>query len=344
VLKMQDEIAANLVRALQIEVSAAADVVVARPALRSTEAYTLSLQGLHALDRHDQQGFEQALGDFQRVLYLDPSFADAAAGIALAYAELGEFGFMPAPVAFEHARQAAEQALKLDANNVLAHEMLGLIHMVYDWDWHAADAEFKLARTQAPNDSTPLLLAGQQSLILGRWDEALKLLNASLELDPLSPGIYELLYQVQIRRGHPAEAEAAIRRTLEISPTYAFARYYLGTALLAREQTEAALAEYLKEPVDHRRLVGSVVANFALGRKGDSDKALAQLLKSQAEHPFSIAQVHTFRGELDEAFQWLDRAYAQKDALEFILGNPLLKNLEGDGRYKAFLKKMNFPE
>jgi TolB-like protein len=344
VLKMQDEIAANLVRALQTEVSAA-DVFVSRPALRNTEAYTLVLRGLHALDRYDQQGFEQALSDFQRVLELDPTFADAAAGISAAYEQLGEFGFVPAPVAFEQSRQAADHALKLDPNNLIAHVMLGVIHMVYDWDWHAADAEFKLAKNIAPNDSTLLMLSGQQSLILGRWDDALKQLNASLQLDPLHPGGYELLYQAQIRRGHLPEAEAAIRRTLELSPTSTFAHYNLGNALLARGQTEEALGEYLKEPVEPRRLVGSAVANFALGRKGDSNAALALLLKSQINHPFAIAQVYAYRGEFAEAIKWLEVAYAQRDAsLEYVKGNPLLKNLEEDPRYKAFLKKMNLPE
>jgi TolB-like protein/Flp pilus assembly protein TadD len=344
VLKMQDEIAAQVAVALQIEVGTPKEFA-SHPVLRDPEAYNLVLQGLHAFDRYDQQGFEQALGDFQRVLVLDPTFADAAAGISATYEQLGEFGFMPTPIAFEQSRQAAERALKLDPENVIAHGMLGLIHMIYDWDWPAADAEFKRAQELAPHDSTILLLAGQQSLILGRWDDALKLLNASLELDPLSPGDYELLYQVQLRRGHFTEAEAAIRRTLELSPTFTFARYNLGNALLARGNAEAALAEYSKETNDHRRLVGSAVANFAIGQKRDSDVALAQLLKTQASHPFGIAQVHAFRGESDEAFKWLERAYAQKDAaLEYIKGNPLLKNLEGDPRYKAFLRKMNLPE
>jgi TolB-like protein len=344
VLKMQDEIAAQVAVALQIEVSTPKDIA-SHPALRNPEAYNLVLQGMHAFDRYDQQGFEQALSDYQRVLVLDPTFADAAAGISATYEQLGEFGFMPASVAFEQSRQAAEHTLELDPNYLIAHGMLGLIHMVYDWDWLAADAEFKRARAIAPNDSNILLLAGQQSLILGRWDDAWKLLNASLELDPLSPGDYELLYQVQLRRGHLAEAEAAMRRTLELSPTFAFAHYNLGNALLVRAKTEAALAEYLKEPSDHRRLVGSAVANFALGRKRDSDVALAQLLKSHTNHPFAIAQAHAFRGESDEAFKWLDRAYAQRDAaLEYIKGNPLLKNLERDPRYKAFLRKMNLPE
>jgi len=344
VLNMQDEIATQVVVALQIEVSAGNDIAI-RPALRNPEAYTLILQGLHAFDRYDQQGFEQALSDFQRVLDLDPTFAEAPAGISAAYEQLGEFGFLPAPEAFEQARQAAEHALALEPNNVLAHAMLGVIHMVYDWDWAAAEAEFKRARELAPNDSTVLFLAGQQSLMLGRWDDALKLLNASRGLDPLNPAAYELLYQVQMRRGHLPEAEAAIRRTLEISPTYTFGHYNLGNALLARGQTEAAVAEYLKEPSDYRRLVGTAVANFALGRKTESTVALAQMLKSHSNHPFNIAQIHAFRGETDDAFKWLERAFAQKDAaLEYIKGNPLLKNIEGDLRYKAFLKKMNLPE
>ena len=83
VLKMQDEIAVSLVRALQIEV--AQNSIDSRPALRSTEAYTLYLRGLHARDRFDQEGTEQAIGDFERVLELDPSFAPAELWLGNAY-------------------------------------------------------------------------------------------------------------------------------------------------------------------------------------------------------------------------------------------------------------------
>ena len=99
VLKMQDEIAIAVVRALQIEVSARG--IASRPALRNTEAYTAYLQGRHAIDGTNQQSFEKALRDFQRAFDLDSSFADAAAGIGLAYFDLGLFGFMPPNVAFE---------------------------------------------------------------------------------------------------------------------------------------------------------------------------------------------------------------------------------------------------
>ena len=341
VLHMQDEIAANIVRALQVEVYGLS----ARPALRSTEAYNLFLQGIHAINRYDQQGFEQAVSCFQRALDLDPTFANAAVGLTIAYDNLGEYYYMPASEAFEKARRAAELAIKLDPNNAIAHAMLGNIHVVYDWDWAAADRESKIALSLAPDDSIVLFFAGQQSMILGRWDDALKYLNAALELDPLNPSWYLELYLLQLRRGRLAEAEAAIRRTLEISPAYNFAHYNLGIVLLTRGQPEAAMAEMMKEGDERTRAGGLTLTYFAFGRKADSDAALVQWLKYANELPFSSAEIYGYRGELDEAFIWLERAYAQKSSgLPFIKGAPLLKKLESDPRYKAFLKKMNLDD
>jgi tetratricopeptide (TPR) repeat protein len=181
---------------------------------------------------------------------------------------------------------------------------------------------------------------------VGRWDDALKFINASLARDPLSPSAYMELSLIQLGRGRLEEAEAAIRRTLEISPTYAFGHYILGAVLLARSQPEAALAEMLKVKDEAIRFTGTAIAFFALGHKADSDAALAHMVKSHADRQaLDIALVFAFRGGPDEAFRWLDRAYAQKDPnLARVKGEPPLKTLEGDPRYKAFLKKMNLPE
>jgi adenylate cyclase len=343
VLKMQDEIAASLVRVLQVEVTD--EVIVSRPALRNTQAYTLYLRGLHAKDQFDQQGFEQAVGYFQQALDLEPSFAAAAGGLANAYFLRGQFGFMPPSVAFGRARGAAELALKLSPTLATTHALLGNIDFAYDWDWAAAGREISLALADAPNDAYVLFIAAVQAQILGRLDDALQLINASLAQDPLNPSSYYVLYLIQIRSGRLAEAQAAIHRTLEISPTFAFAHYCLGLVLLARGQPEAALAEMMKEGDDGTRLAGSAIFHFARGAKADSDAALGQMLKDHANRPFEMAGVYAFRGQLDEAFKWLDLAYAQKDPyLYSIKGEPTMKNLEEDPRYKAFLKKMNLPE
>jgi len=341
VLKLQSEIATKVVRL--VENDAYYSEIVSSKTLRSPEAYTAYLQGQYAKNRFDQQGLEQAVSDFQRALELDPAFADAAAGLANAYQNLGAFSLMPPAEAFEKSRLAAELALKLDPHQQEAHAILGAIHITYDWDWTAAEREFKLA--MAPEEAAwrlnPLL-----SLTLGRWDDALKALNLGLAVDPMDPDSHFFLCLVQLRRGRLPEAEAAINRTIELSPTYTFAHYTLARVLLARGEADKALVEFLKEPGEPVRLVGSALAYFGLGRKAESDAALAQYIKGYADYsPSGVATVYAFRGESDEAFKWLDRAYAEKDTLlTGIKYRTEFDTLHDDPRYKAFLKKMNLPE
>ena len=287
VLKMQDEIAIALVQALQLEVEAN---IVFRPTLRNTEAYTLYLQGLHASSRFDQEGMEQAVSDFERVIELDPSFAPAHLMLGNAYFLLGAYGFMPPAVAFERDRLANERALKLDPNLAIAHAQLGDIHRAYDWDWAAADQELKQALALAPADGDILFYAAVQSLGMGRWDDALKQVNAALAQDPLNPSRYQVLTLIQSSRGRLEEAEAAARRALELIPMGPFGHSFLGNVLLLRGHPDAALTEFSKEAVEAARLGGIAMAHFAQGRKADSDAALAQMTKHPTDHPFFIAQ------------------------------------------------------
>ncbi|HTB87167.1 MAG TPA: winged helix-turn-helix domain-containing protein [Steroidobacteraceae bacterium] len=345
VLTMQDEIAIKVATALQTEVFIR-EHFVSRPALRNAEAYTLFLQGVHADMFQGEQGWEQGLSEFQRALDLDPTFTEAAVRLAGLYQYGGQLGYVPKDVAFRKTQDFAKLALKLDPNFAVAHALLGSIYDTYAWDWPAAEAEIKLAEAIAPSVPTVLLVSERHSLILGNWDDALKLVNAQQAVDPLNPDGYYHLSIVQLRRDRPAEAEAAIRRALELSPRYASGQYTLGLVLLARKQPEAALAEMNKEPFEPVRLIGSALANFALGNRANSDAALALLLKGYAANiPAGVAAVYAYRGESDEAFKWLDLAYEQKDALLHRLKlEPEFDKLHGDPRYKAFLRKMNLPE
>ena len=255
VLKMQDEIAAALVRVLQIEVSD--EVIGSRPAVaqygslhfvsaraacqRSVRpaGYRAGRQRLSAGARSRPVVCSGRSGARQRVL------RSRAVRI---YAAERRVSRRPAP------RQSL--ALKLDPKLAATHALLGNIYIAYDWDWAAAEREFRLALAGAPNDAYVLFIAAVQAQIMGRWDDALKLINASLAQDPLNPSSYLVLNYIQIRRGRLAEAEAAIRRTLEISPTFASAHYGLGLVLLARGDPQAALTEMLKEGDDGARLGG----------------------------------------------------------------------------------------
>jgi TolB-like protein/Tfp pilus assembly protein PilF len=299
VLKMQDEIAIALVRALQIEVGT--DEVSFRPALRNAEAYTLYLQGEHAADSFNQQGLEQAVGYFQRAIELDTSFAAAEVELGRVYSALGVYGFMSPSVALEKARLADEAAVKLDPNLAVAHAALGDIHRGYDWDWAAADREFYLALTLAPNDGNVLFLSAIQSLSTGRLDEALLRMNAASAKSPLSPDPYTILCIIQLRRGRPVEAEAAARRALELRPTYSGGHYFLAIALLVRGEPRAALMEAMKETQEAVRLGASAMAFFALRRVTMAKRMHAKLaeIKQQLRR-----RLH---GRMREVGAWLHK-------------------------------------
>jgi TolB-like protein/DNA-binding winged helix-turn-helix (wHTH) protein/predicted Zn-dependent protease len=343
VLKLQGEIAAGLVRALQVTIGA--DGMQSRPTLANSEAYNLYLRGRYALNRYDKDGFDEATRCFQQALELDPTSATTA-WLSWTYELQGEWGFAAPAVAFEQARRAAETALRRDPKLALPHVVLGGIHTSYDYDWAAADKELHQALALAPHDATATFLAARLSMDVGRWDEALTQLNAVLAQDPLSAAYYQVLDWIQTRRRRLPEAETAARRVLEISSTYDSAHYYLGLILIERGEREAALAEMEKETLTGGQLAGLTMAYDALGRKAESDAAITRMTKEQGDrNAFEITEAYAMRGNRDLAFQWLERAYAQKESdLQYIKGDLPLKNLEGDPRYKAFLRKMNLPE
>jgi TolB-like protein len=344
VFKLQDAIAVAVARELQLSVTP--DYLQSRSTVKSAEAYDLLLRGRHAGDRLDKEGLDEAASLFLQALDRDPAFVDAAASLAWTYDAQGEWGVRPPAEAFEEARRAAAVALKLDPKNSLAHYVLARIHIVYDWDWPAAQHEFEQVSALAPGrgparDSEALL-----SLALGHWDEGLRQLNTALAQDPLDPPSLFILAETQMRRGQFPEAEAAIRRALDIRATQAWAQYQLGLVLLSLGDRDGALRAMQKEPLDFGREGGLAIVYYALNKVTESDAALARMLKNQMDgNAMGIAEVYAFRGQRDEAMHWLERAYAQKDVgLYAIKGDPPLKTLEGDPGYKTFLKKMNLSE
>jgi TolB-like protein/Tfp pilus assembly protein PilF len=342
VLKLQDAIAAAIVRELQLTV--VDGQLNSRPTLTNLEAYDLVLRGRHAADRWDQEGAYQAITLFQEALDHDPTSADAAAALAYTYEKLGAYGALPAAVAFEKARRATELALRYDPQNSVAHLVLGKVHLLNDWDWLAAERELRSAAALAPGSADPLIGEARLSTVLGRCDEALRQIEAALVLDPMNPNSFDTLWWIQACRGHWPEAEAAMRRALEIRPTYGLGHYFLGLTSLERADYGGALSEMQKEPIDMVKQQGLIIIYHALGRKADSDGALAGWLKEE-HFAYSVAQVYAFRSQPNEAFRWLEQAYSDKSAfLPYLKTDLLLRSLQADSRFKAFLKKMNLPE
>jgi TolB-like protein/Tfp pilus assembly protein PilF len=343
-LQVQDTIAVEIARALQIAVEVD---TAPRLSIKSPEAHDAYLRGLQSVDRQSRESSEAAVASFQQALALDPTFAPAAIGLAKAYTFIGNEGWLPTKVAFERARQAALLAQQLDSKSPSPHVRLAESHVSYDWDWAGADHELREALALGPRDSDWARIAAELAAAIGQWDEARQLGIEAVALDPLDPYVHMILgWGIYLHTGDFAEAEQSFRRGLQIAPKWGSGQYFLGEALMLQGHYEPALAEFRKETPDDGQFEGSAMAHFAAGRKSESDAALAAAIRHNGTSwPSEIARVFAFRGEKDRAFEWLERAFDLRDEdLYVIKGDPLLKNLEGDPRYKAFLRKMNLPE
>ena len=292
-----------------------------------------------------KENLEKAVGYYEQAIKLDSGYAPAWVGLAAARSNQADRGYLPVEEGYRKAREAAERALALDANLAEAHAAMGDIKMSYDWDWAGADASFQRALALEPGNAKFVRNAAMLAKTLGRFEEAMAQDRRAVELDPLSVPAHNTLGLAAYCAGRPKEAVAALKKAMELNPEFPNAHALLGEVYLAQAHPQEALAEMEREPEPAIRLQGQALAYRALGRKKESDAALAELIaKYQADAAFQIAEVYAFRGEADRAFEWLERAYAQRDGgLPDMKGDPLLKSLERDPRYAAFLKKMRLP-
>jgi serine/threonine-protein kinase len=136
-----------------------------------------------------------------------------------------------------------------------------------------------------------------------------------------------------------------LNRALEISPGHADASYFLGVALVAAGRANDAIALARRSQLAWFRLTFTALAQHDLGNAKESQAALDALIAGHSsESAYQIAQVHAWRGGRDRAFEWLERAYAQRDTgLPGFQNDPLLRKLHEDPRWKPFLKKLNVP-
>jgi TolB-like protein/Flp pilus assembly protein TadD len=343
VLLMQGEIATNISRSLEIGIGADRPQLDRR--LKNDAAYDLYLRGRYAAERGDADGMATGVTYLRQALDADPSFADAAVALALIYYYQAFLSQEPSSV-FESARHEAKSALKLNPKLGLAHAILGGIHTDYDWDWAAADLEFKEAIALTPHDGRVLAVAGDLAIAIGRLDAARKIFKQALAYDPLLADAYNSLAWTEWCSGRYEESLAAARKVLEIDSTYDWGYINVGTALIWRGNPAEAITEFKRQSNPSEQAFGLALAYRALGREVDSNAALRSLIASGASnYAYEVAEVYAYRGELTDALKWLERAYTQKDgSLKWIVKDPTMAKLASDPRYKAFLRKMNLPE
>jgi TolB-like protein len=342
VFKVQDEIAAAVVKALRLKLLSNAAKAESEP--RNTDAYNLYLQGQYLARRASNVDVERGITSLEQAIALAPDFAPAHAELAGAYVYVHTFG-TAAPGSLDRAIAEANEALRLDPGLRLAQDVRSNLALIL-WDWAGAKTQLDEALASAPRDPDALFRRGSLARALGHPDEALVYYRKALELDPLRVGYHVQLAMLLDGLGRPDDARTAAETAIALSPTVTKAHLLIGLFELNSGQLEAASAAMEQEPAEYYRLEGRAIVAFVAKRMAESDAALARLIEVYHETAaVQIAQAYAYRGERAKALDWLDRAVVQRDpGITNIKTDPMFAALRGDTRYRAVLRRMNLPE
>jgi serine/threonine-protein kinase len=358
IFAVQDDIAQSVVKELRTtllgeeadsDASRNVKAEVSRAAIgRGTdpEAHRLYLLARYFLDRDTLEDIAKVIAYLKEALERDPEFALGWSLLGAAYTREADQGWVPVAEGYERARGAVEHALALQPDLAEAHAHIGWIQRTYDWDWRSSQASYARALKLDPGNAIALRRAATLEWSVGRTEEAIELSRRAAEQDPLSAHAYSNLGQVLEDVDRLEESEAALRRSLELVPQRSGTRAHLALTLVREGRGEEALAHAMRVENGGFRLWVLAIIHHVQGHRSESDAALRELVEEHAETmAYQVAEVHGQRGETDQAFEWLERAYAQRDGgLTGMKTSTPLRSLHGDPRWRAFLEKMRFDE
>jgi tetratricopeptide (TPR) repeat protein len=216
----------------------------------------------------------------------------------------------------------------------------------FDFNWSAATQTVSKAMALAPADPNALIAAANLETSLGNTDRAIELYRKAVELDPVNAQSRSFLAFGLANTKQFEQARAEYARVVELNSSAPWAHAGLGLAYLLQNKFEEAATEAQADAGDWARLLVVSCARWAQKRVQESDAALNELIKNEAElAAYQIAEAYAYRGDKDRAFEWLERARRQRDpGLGDLLRDPLLEKLHDDPRWNAFVRAMGLAD
>ena len=344
ILTIEDDVAMAVAQEIRLRLTSQQQAEFEQPHPVNPEAFDAYLQGYYFFERNTDKDTEMAGKYYERATQLDPSYALAWVGLSRVRKWQAHRGVIPSEEGFRLAREAVERALALNPNLAAAHTQMGRIQQQVDFDWAGADASYQRAVEVEPGNPQAVSMAASSTRLLGRFDEALRLNRRAVDLDPLNAGSWQILAETEFLMGQLNQAAADCKKALELNPDIWTGPILLSKIYVMQGRPEDALPKIELVRYDNERAFLYAIAYHALGREKESDAALSELIAMHPSNSFHIAEVYAFRNQFDEAFEWLDRAYGERDAgLIQTKVEPFLKSLRHDPRYAALLRKLNFP-
>lgn len=343
-LAVQDMIAAQVVRALALQLTTDEQRRVARRPTENRRAYEEYVKGRYYWNQRsniDRTGLGKAIQHFQEAIDADPLYALAYSGLAECYALLNLYNGTMDETAMPRARAAANKALELDDQLTEAQATLAYVTFHYDWDWERSEKEFLRALELNPNYATAHQWYGETLNFMRRFDEAITQLKRAVELDPLSPVIDAVQAAPYLWQRDYPRARQEYLKIQQRHPNSSLVMFGLAQCAEQESKLEEALQLYQAELYEPGQAFILARMGKVIEARSILDKMLAKSPHPQA--PYNIALVYLALGELDAAFEWLEKARLARDEhMAWLQVDPKLDSVRDDPRFHRLLEQVGW--
>ena len=353
IFALEAEISEDISEKLRLRLTGEEKKKLVKRYTENTEAYHLYLKGRYFTNKRTTDWIKKGIEHFQQAIDLDPNYALAYAGLADAYSFLASStGGHPPRDTYPKAEAAALQALELDDTLGEAHSSLGFCRLLFDWDFAAAEREYKRAIELSPNYANAHDGYSFYLKATGQHEAAIQSCQRAQELDPLSMfATLSLGWAYYFARDYD-RALIQARKVLDMDANFGFAHWHAGKTYLQKGQFTEAVAS-LRQALN---LIGGTppfisFLGHAYARAGKHREArqmltqLQRLSNKQYVSSYFLAIIHLGLGEIDETFAWLEQAYEERSGfLAFIGVEPMLDDLRGEERFAMLLKQIGLFE
>jgi TolB-like protein/Flp pilus assembly protein TadD len=350
IIAVQEEISQEISEKLRLRLTGQQKKLLLKRYTGNTEAYHAYLKGRYYWNKRTEEGFRRGIECFQRAIRKDTNYALAYAGLADCYNLLNSYGVLPPRESAPLIKTAAKQALQIDDMLAEAHASLGHVKMMHDWDWSGAERAFRRALELNPNYATAHHWYALYLRARGRFDESLVELRQAQRLDPLSLIINTVVGAHFYYARQYDKAIEQCRETLELDPNFHVAYGVIGEAYTQQGMYKEAIAELQKAISLSSGPEGLTMLGYTYAVAGQRSQArkILNRLKNMSGHryiePSSIAIIYIGLSEKERAFEWLERAYEDRNELLMMLQvDPRLDALRSDTRFTELLRRVGRP-
>jgi len=336
IFAVQDDIARSVSTALHVKLLGPVSSAAGGRGL----SYELVLRANHFFQQNTGPALAKAEELYKEAIEKNASDATAWAGLAKTHAWQSGYGYAEHRKALESALEESRQAVVLDEKNAEAHAVMGFLLGFGEYRWEEGIAETRRALALSPGASEATMVMSQYLGITGKMDEALAMARQAQDLDPLNPSAHTNRARIEAWASNLEPARDAYLRALELSPEMTSVHGGLGLVYVRMGKKAEGLAEVERESSPGYKDYYVAIAAHLLGMREESDDAIARLTQREESWGSQLAGAHAVRGEIDEAFRYLERAFEMRDSgIAFLPVNGSLRNLHSDPRWPRLLER-----